>query len=165
MQALGFLLEHVPVLNSGVRHAVTKRPFPLHPSGRRLIELWHAKDRELVVGRDLPSRPLGPLLQHLALCDYRAGRGDFRIRLAGFALVRRFGQDISQRYLGDVVSEEEHEPLYSAMMDVRDSGRALVLDTKATSQEQELLHSETTLLRVLAADRVTPLILAGMFFF
>jgi hypothetical protein len=164
MQALGFLLELAPGLRGGFRQVTVLRSLPCHLDSRRLLELWRERG-VLVVGHDIPSRRMTRLLPNLALCDYRAARSDFRIRLAGFGLIRRFGKDISHHYLSEVLSEDEHECLRSAMMRVRDIGAPVFIDAKIHTQDRQMLHFETTLLRVFAADRSTPLVLAGMFFF
>jgi hypothetical protein len=165
MQALGLLLESATTPDGGLKQETETRAMPLHPDGRRLLALWQERGSVLVVGQDIPSRQLARLLQHLALCDYRAVRGDFRVRLAGFALIRRFGRDISHHYLSEVLEEDEHECLYSAMMEVRDTGKPIVIGAKLIAEGRQVLHFETTLLRVLAADRSTPLVLAGTFYF
>ena len=165
MQTLGFVLELAPGLHGAFRHEVVRRPLPSHPDGCRLLEVWREHGGTLVVGQDIPSRRLSRLLPNLALCDYRVAQGDFRVRLAGFALIGRFGMDISHRFLSEVLSEDEHECVYSAMMGVRETGSPVTIDARIHAQDRQLLHFETTLLRVLAADRSKPLVLAGMFFF
>ncbi len=164
MQALGFLLDQAP--GSGpFEQETTTRAVPVHADGRALYQIWKERGGDLAVGRDIPSRRLARFLPHLALCDYRPIKKDFRIRLAGFALVRRFGKDISHHYLSQVLRDDEHECLSSAMMHVRDTGVPAVIDAKIHSKAIRLLHFETVLLRVRAVDLSTPLVLAGMFFF
>jgi hypothetical protein len=165
MQTLGFLLELAPGPGGAFRQESVMRASPNHPDGRRLLDLWQERSGALVVGRDIPSRRLSRLLPNLALCDYRAAPGDFRIRLAGFAFIRRFGKDISHHYLSEVLGERDHECLHSAMTSVRDTGSPVIIEARIHNQAQQMLRFETILLRVLAADRSTPLVLAGMFFF
>jgi hypothetical protein len=163
MQALGFLLELAPDRNS--QQTISARPLPAHPDGLRLLGIWKECNGEMIVGRDIPSRRLARVLPQLALCDYRAVRADFRIRLAGFGLIRLFGKDISHHYLGEVLRDDEHECLRSVMLEVRNTGAPIFLDIKLTAPHGHLLHFETSLMRVFAADRSTPLVLAGLFFF
>ena len=164
MQALGIPLEQAPGLTGVTREVTVTGALPSHPDGRRLYDLWKEK-AGFIVGEDIPSRRLSRLLPNLALCDYRASHEDFRIRVAGFALIRLFGKDIAQCNLREIVRDDEHPCLASVMMNVRDTGEPLVFDARFSSEERQLVHFETLLLRVLAADRKTPLVLAGLFFF
>jgi len=165
MQTLGFLLELAPDPRTGFKQCESRRSAPCHVDGKLLLDYWNERDRVLLMGQDLPCRRLAKVLPNLAVLDYRASARDFRIRLAGFALVRRFGHDIGHRYLRDIVTEDEHEHLRALFLEVRDTGQPAIRDVKIRSPDRPLVHYEMMALRVLAVDRETPLILMGMFFF
>ena len=165
MQTLGFMLELAPDPVIGFEQCETRRAAPCHRDAQKLLDFWNERGRVLVMGRDLPSRPIARLLPNLAILDYRAARQDFRVRLAGFSLVRRFGRDIGQHYLSEVVPNRQFEGLRDLLMEARDTGVPLIQDIRIKSPMRPLLHYEMLLLRVLAVDLQNPLVLMGMFFF
>ena len=165
MQALGFLLELAPDPHSKFQQEEKLLSMPVHPDARALHAFWKERKGFLVVGEDIPSRRLARHLPHLALFDYRPARNDFRIRLAGFALIRRFGRDVSRHNLAEVLSGEDYERCRCALMEVRDSGKPLFVDVRLRMADKPLLHFEMQALRVLAADRLTPLVLMGLFYY
>ncbi len=76
-----------------------------HPRGQELVRLWsEAKESGQPMARgDVPSRKLLRLMPHLFLLEPSADGSDWRFRLAGTAIARRFGGDptgalISQIY-------------------------------------------------------------------
>lgn len=165
MQTLGFMLELAPDPRSGFEQCVTRRGVPCHRDARTLLDFWKGRGGVLVMGQDLPSRRIAKLLPNIAILDYRAVRQDFRVRLAGFSLVRRFGRDIGQHYLGEVLPTPEFDDHHALLMEARDTGVPLIRDIKIKSPMRPLLHYEMMLLRVLSVDLQTPLVLMGLFFF
>lgn len=125
----------------------------------------HAKEDGFIVGRDLPARPVAKLLANLALFEYCDNSNDFRARLAGFALVRRFGRDIASRWLAELFSRDDHAEQRDRMRNVLETGEVRSFDGWIRSRHHPPLHLETLLLRVVAGDRVTPLVLLGLFYF
>src|SRR5215469_4739205 len=122
MQTLGFLLELAPNHESGFEQCETRRAAPCHRDARALYDFWTERGQALVMGRDLPSRRIASLLPNLAILDYRAAKRDFRVRLAGFALMRRFGRDIGQHYLSEVLPKPAFDDFRTLLMTTRDSG-------------------------------------------
>ena len=165
MQTLGFMLELAPDPEVGFEQCETRRAAPCHRDARLLLDFWNERGRLLVMGQDLPSRRIAGLLPNRAILDYRAARRDVRVRLAGFSLVRRFGRDIGQHYLSEVLPGHERDALHSQLMEARDTGTPLIRDIKIKSPMRPLLHYELMLLRILSVDRQTPLVLMGLFFF
>jgi hypothetical protein len=165
MQTLGFMLELAPDPVSGFEQCQTRRAVPCHRDARMLLDFWNERGRVLVMGQDLPSRRIARLLPNLAILDYRAARQDFRVRLAGFLLMRRFGRDIGQHYLSEVVPGQELERIHALLMEAYDTGMPVIRDIKIKSPMRPLLHYELVLLRALAVDLQTPLVLMGLFFF
>jgi hypothetical protein len=165
MHGLGLLFEAAPDWSDGLERSETERTAPAHADTRRLLDFWYAHERSPVIGTHLPSRAIGRLLPNLAVFDYRAVRNEFRVRLAGLGLVRRFGRDISHHYLSEVVSAEDHERLHATLMSARDVKLPQIREVKIHGTRRTLLHYEMIGLRVIAADKETPLVLGGFFFF
>jgi hypothetical protein len=138
---------------------------PCHRDARILLDFWSERGRVLVMGKDLPSRRIARLLPNLAILDYRAARQDFRVRIAGFSLVRRFGRDIGHHYLSEVLPKQDHDAFRALVMEARDTGEPLIQEVKIKSPMRPLLHYEMMLLRALSVDLQTPLVLMGLFFF
>lgn len=165
MHGLGLLFEAVPDWVDGFEKSETKRSAPAHADGRRLLDFWYAHERSPIMGTDLPARAIARLLPNVAVFDYRTGREEFRIRLAGLGLVRRFGRDVSRCFLSEAVSSDEHECLHETLMAARDVKLPQIREVKIEGTRRQLLHYEMVCLRILAADRETPLVLGGFFFF
>ena len=167
MQALGFLLELAPGRAHVFQQTETFLAAPVHPDARLLLETWQecAALGGMVVGRDVPSRRLAKLLSNLALFEYREENEDFRVRLAGFSLVRRFGRDITGRLLKEVLARDDHARHRAALLSVLETGVPLCLDVKLRSPERPLMHFEILALRATASDGATALLLTGQFYF
>lgn len=164
MQALGFLLEYAPGPAHGSEQTETFLNAPVHPLARVLLGAWQDSGG-LVVGRDIPSRRLSKLLANLALHDFCPEAHDFRVRLAGFSLVRRFGHDITGKYLKEVLARDDHQRHRAAMLSVLETGVPCSFDVKLRMPNRPLLHFEILVLRVTASDGATPLVLSGQFYF
>lgn len=74
-----------------------------HPNARALLECWreHEAKGGMRMGRDIPSRALAKLLPNIIIGEPIGGWDDARIRLAGTALMERFGRDVA----GELTSE------------------------------------------------------------
>lgn len=164
MQTLGFLLELAPGRH-GLEQYELRRSSAAHPDARELLDYWNERGRALVMGEDLPSRRIARLLPNIAILDYRLARNDFRVRLAGFSLVKRFGRDIGRHYLSEVVGPAEQERLSALLMEARDGTHAVICDVNVHRAQRPVLHYEMLLLRALAVDRETALVLMSLFFF
>lgn len=164
MQALGFLLEYAPGRAHASDQTETFLDAPVHPQARVLFDVWQGSGG-LVVGRDIPSRRLAKLLANLALYEYCPVAQDFRARLAGFSLVRRFGRDVTGKYLKDVLARDDHQRHRAAMLSVLETGVPCSFDVKLRMPNRPLLHFEILLLGATASDGTTPLILSGQFYF
>ena len=167
MQALGFLLELAPTRAENFQQTETFLNVPVHPDARRLLACWRECTAcgGFVVGRDVPSRRLAKLLGNLSLYEYCGRSDDFRVRLAGFSLMRRFGRDITGRLLREVMPREDHASHCAALLSVLETGVPFSLDVKKRSPERPLMHFEILALRATASDGCTALLLSGQFYF
>ena len=164
MQALGFGLEQAFNTAGETAQTETALMAPVHPQAKLLLAHWRARSDGFIVGRDLPSRPLARVLTSLSLWDYCHETRDFRARLAGFALTRHFGRDIATRRLGELMPPADHARQRSLMMTVFETGEPCSLDLRIKNARRSAHHLEALILKALAADRRTPLILFGLFY-
>jgi hypothetical protein len=165
MSTLGLFFD--PVLQQGVEfeQSEQRRSSPAHPHARELLDYWYEREKVLVMGRDLPSRRVTAMLPNLAVFEYRQNRRDFHVRLAGHELARRYGCDIGRRHLAEFLSGDEHDRLRSVLVDATDSGIPQIRHVKIKAARRASMHFEALFLRIAAADRKTPLVLGGYFFF
>jgi hypothetical protein len=167
MQALGFLLDLAPGRAQVSQQTETFLNAPVHPDARLLLGYWreHAPSGGLIVGRDIPSRRLAKLLGNLALYEYCRESDDFRVRLAGFSLVRRFGRDITGRRLKEVLPREDHARHRAVLLSVLETNVPFSLDVKIRSADRPLMHFEILVVSATASDGETALLLSGQFYF
>jgi hypothetical protein len=142
-----------------------ERDWPLHRGARQLLESWMARQVEgrFIVGRDVPSRELARVLSGLALFQ-PISNGDFRVRLAGMALRRRFGRDVTGEKLSEIMSEAQFGEHGQRMRDLLESGKPFVVEIRLNESGRLRLCYEWLALRVFAADGVTPWVMTGIFF-
>jgi hypothetical protein len=165
MQALGLIWGDVDPRAGDFEEVVTPLREPVHFGARLLFQHWREKQEKggMIVGRDLPSRALGPALRHLALYEPIAGGSDFYVRLAGSALLRRFGRDITGCTLSELfdgVTFDQHRDQLANMILDR---RPFSLDMKLKKSGRDSLHFEVLGLPVLH-ESGTRWALTGIFY-
>jgi hypothetical protein len=163
MQSLGLAWEETP---SGIFHEIhIERDKPVHHGARQLLDIWQAREAEgrFTVGRDVPSRNLARLLSGLALFQPIL-HGDFRVRLAGLALRRRFGRDVTGEKLSEILTDGQFAEYSERLRALLDNGGPLLLETRLNEGGRLRLCYEMLMLRVFAADGVTPWAMSGIFF-
>ncbi len=167
MQALGFLLDLAPGRAEAAQQSETFLHAPVHRDARLLHDVWRerASDGGMVVGRDVPSRRLARLLGNLALYEFCRESDDFKVRLAGFSLVRRFGRDITGQVLKEILPRQDHARHRAALLSVLETGVPLSLDIKLRSPDRPLMHFEILVVDVASSDGEAKLLLAGQFYF
>jgi hypothetical protein len=79
---------------------------PRHLHARRLHEHWSERQDAFVIGRDIPSRALAPVLRNVAVLEANDDHTDFNVRLAGTAWLRRFGYDVTGTMLSQLYDRE-----------------------------------------------------------
>jgi len=166
MQALGLVWGDVDALASDAVEKRTKIPEPLHFGARLMFDNWRKlrSAGDFVVGRDVPSRVLSPVLRNLVLYEPLDGGCDFAVRLAGSALIRRFGCDITGLKLSELFDRESFECHRDTMCEIVATDRPNALDVKLAAKGRTQLHFEVLGLPVLAADRSAVWVLGGLFY-
>ena len=166
MQALGLVWGDVDALASDMVEKRTRIAEPVHFGARLLFDFWRRQRAAggFVVGRDVPSRALAPVLRNLILYEPLDGGRDFRIRLAGSALIRRFGCDITGLKLSELFAPDAFANYRAAMAEVLASDAPVGLDVTLSAKGRAQLHFEVLGLPVLAADRAATWVLGGLFY-
>lgn len=145
---------------------ITQRDAPTLPKAIKLVEFWRSRQPAGVfVGKDVPSRDIAPLLSSLVLFEPVDGGEDWRVRLAGAALLRRFGRDVSGKCISVLYPADHFLILRSRAIGVLKSNAPHVDDVVIRSSERTLQHFETVHLPVYAPDGVSLWDMAGYFYF
>ncbi|HWU25795.1 MAG TPA: PAS domain-containing protein [Rhizomicrobium sp.] len=168
MQALGLVWGDHHAVNANLREVRAPIGEPTQYGAKLLLEQWRARtDTSLgfVVGRDVPSRALAPILRSLAIYEPLEGMKDFRIRLAGTAFVRRFGRDVTGARLSDLYAPEAWETQCRALASVVESGSPNVGDVKITRDNRVYIRFESLSLPVLSPDSKDIWVMSGIFYF
>lgn len=165
MQALGLIWGDDDSRSGDVVEVATPLREPAHFGARLLFKHWSEKQEKggMIVGRDLPSRALGPTLRHLALYEPIAGGSDFYVRLAGGALLRRFGRDITGCTLSELFDATTFECHRTRLANMILDRRPFSLDMKLKKGGRDGLHFEVLGLPVLH-ESGTRWALTGVFY-
>ena len=167
MQALGLVWGDVDAQAAGFHEVFTVMREPSHYDARHLFEFWRERNEEggFVIGRHVPSRPLARLMSHLVVYEPLHEGEDFRARIAGTSLLRRFGRDISGSKLSELFERNAFEAQRDDLRTLLRTGKPCVLEVKATVDGYPALHFEIVALPVLAPDGKTPWVLSGLFYY
>ena len=165
MQALGLVWRDVDA--AGVQEKRTRILEPVHFGAKLLVDTWRRRRGKdgFVVGRDVPSRPLASILRNLIVYEPMGGARDFRVRLAGSALIRRFDCDITGLKLSELFDPVSYECHRNAMVEIMQEDKAAFLDVKLASKSRTELHFEIVGLPVLSPDRSASWVLGGLFYY
>ncbi len=145
---------------------ITQLSQPTLPKALKLLEFW--QDHQpggVVVGRHVPSREIAPLLSSLVLYEPMESGEDWRIRLAGAALLRRFGRDVSGHMISALYPRDHFVILRTRAMLVVTTGTPQIDEVVIRSSERTLQHFETVHLPVYAPDGKSVWDMAGYFYF
>jgi hypothetical protein len=167
MQALGHVWAEVDSTAPGFDESYTVMREPTHYDARHLFDHWMKRTDEggFVVGKDVPSRTLAPLLRSLVLYEPVDDGADFKCRLAGSGLMRRFGQDISGKHLSQLFDNGAFECQRADMLQIIRTSLPCVLEGKVQAYGHPGLHFEILALPVLAPDLESVWVLSGLFYY
>jgi len=160
-----------PVLNPTPQYRYVRKVCPTanHPRSLELMSCWRELEARdgMRMGRDIPSRALVKLLPHILVTEPVDDWKDARIRLAGTALIERFGRDIA----GTLVSETYTQDVDGAALFLKLGARAAhsrepgVVDTRIFVDGIEIMHLEIVLLPIYSPDGAGIWNLVGAFRF
>ena len=167
MQALGLVWGQLDPVNASLREVCTPLAEPVQYGAKLLFDHWQARrdtSMGFVVGRDVPSRTLAPILRSLALYEPVDSMKDFRFRLAGTAFMRRFGRDVTGMKLSGIYDPETFEAQRLALAEVIETGSPGFSDVKVTRDNRIYLRFESLRLPVLSPDRKETWVMGGLFY-
>lgn len=140
-------------------------PAPAHHGARFLFDHW--RERHLtggfIVGIHVPSRELSTVLPGIALHEPVDGGRDYRVRLAGTSLRRRFGRDITGLTLSDLFDTRRFAYYRTLMRRVHRLAEPFVLDLKIVHDDLVRQHFELVGMQVFSPDCRCPWIMTGQF--
>ena len=138
-----------------------------HRDSRSLLDFWHQRLGEggIVVGRDIPSRSIARLLSNLVVYEPVDGNSDFRIRIAGAAMRRRFPIDVRGVLLSQLHPPANFAEYRRIVQAVVETGTVRIVDSRLWQEGVETMRSEIVILPVKAPDLVTTWVLVGLFRF
>jgi hypothetical protein len=165
VQALGQIWGDVDPLARDFEEVSTRLHEPVHYGARLLFSHWEEKQREggFQLGRDLPSRALSTTLRNLMIFEPAADGSDLRVRLAGSALLRRFGRDVTGLMLFDLFAGAQFERHRSQMADMLIDGEPFFRDVARKKGRNNRLHFEVLGLPV-RSESGAPWALTGTFY-
>jgi hypothetical protein len=139
---------------------------PTHPKALRLMEFWKANAAKgIVIGRDVPSRAISDILSSIAIFEPVDGGRDYRARLAGESVRRRFSRDITGKFLSELFPADDFHDHRDANNAHVLSGTPQIIDSRLTNGAVEQMHLEVVILPVLAPDLASKWLLVGLFYF
>jgi len=149
------------------RHAYASVAEARHPHSIRLVEFWREgeKDGGLVVGRDIPSRPIAALLRHLIVYEPVADCSDFRIRHAGTAYITHYGFDVTGKLMSELFEPDIFRHNCAKAKEVIWFGKPDILDANLSQFGISRRHYEVVQLPVWGPDKIGRWMLCGIFRF
>lgn len=163
MRALGLVWRILDL--AACREIHVARGEAVHQGARHLLACWQAREQEgcFTVGRDIPSRELARVLGGVALFQ-PVPPDDFVVRLAGEAMRRRYGRDVSGARLSDLLDAPRFARESAHWRALLEDARPFIEEVRVMEDGRVALCYESLALRVLAADGVTPWVMTGIFF-
>ena len=139
---------------------------PTHSKAKKLLAFWNERVANgIVIGRDVPSRPIADLLSNISIDEPIDGGSDYRVRLAGSSISLRFGRNTTGMRLSEMFPPEEFQAHLATFRATIEFGKPIILSASLVDDAVEWLHLEVVHLPVFAPDRVTKWVLVGIFYF
>lgn len=159
-QALGYLLGRSPLGRVPLFETKETLERPTHADALSLLETWrrHALSGGMIVGRHFPTRRFAPLLPNVVLLE-RLGR-DFRVRLAGFAMLCFHGYELRGKRLSEIRDGRQRSRALDLVLAAR---CPYVSRSRLRLDGETICEREIVALPVLASDGCTPLVLETSF--
>lgn len=166
MQALGLVWGNLDPVNADLEEERVPIEFPSQFGARLLLDHWRARDGGMgfIVGRDVPSRPLAGVLRNLALYEPIDELGDFRLRLAGTAFMRRFGRDVTGLKLSDIYDARTFARERVSLLEIVDKKFPEIFDVKMTCEGRVFQQFEALRLPVISPDRKETWVMGALFY-
>lgn len=165
MQALGLVWRDVGPIAPDCREQFISKAALEHHCAKLTWRKWQERrsDGGFAIGRDLPSRALAPALRSLAVLEPVDDGRDFRVRVAGMALVRRYECDVTGLMLSQLY-EKDAFVAHRAGLHLALGGAPQFFDVEISHKARVLLRYEALQLPVLSPDRGRTWVLSGYFY-
>ena len=160
------ILEDANSGAAGIHNEYRPIAAPAHKEAEKALAFWNARPADgIVIGRDVPSRAIASLLSHVIVHEPINGGSDLKVRVAGTAVRKRFGHDITGETLSQLFPTPSFPARLQSVLTAIDTGAPQFADCQLSSGSLEILHSELVILPILAPDRVSKWALSIVFFF
>lgn len=127
-----------------------------HPRANEVLAFWNARPSDgILIGRDVPSRAIATLLSHVIVHEPIDGGADLKVKVAGTAMRRRFGDEITRKTLSDLFPGPDFHDRLKSVLAAIDENAPQFADCQLSNGSMKMLHTELAILPVLAPDRVT----------
>jgi hypothetical protein len=113
----------------------------------------------------VPSRAIASLLSYVIVHEPINGGSDLKVRIAGTAVRRRFGRDITGDTMSKLFSTNTFPDRLKSVLTAIETGTPQFADCQLSNGSLDILHSELVILPVLARDRASKWALTIVFFF
>lgn len=159
-----------PTSSQGQRRiAIDVKPQPLaeHPRCQELVRIWtEARDAGQPMTRgDVPSRKLIKLMPHLFLLEPNEDGSDWRFRLAGTAIARRFGADPTGALISQIYERRQSDDQAAIYKRVVMNGAPHITQGRIEGIDRQFLKIEFCHLPLLPPGQGLNWLLGGVFVF
>jgi hypothetical protein len=150
-------------------HRMTVVKVPTHPLSIRLIAYWQdcLARGGMQMGRDIPSRAIGSLLQDITVAEPVDDWKDARIRLVGSGMMTHFGRDVRGLLMSEISASSKSDTdmlLAGAKWAIARNCPGTVEHTMF-DDAREILRQEMTVVPVRSPDDTARWSLTGTFDF
>lgn len=139
---------------------------PTHPQAGKALAFWDARPADgIIIGRDVPSRAIASVLSRIIVHEPINGGSDLKVRVAGTAIRRRFGRDITGSTLSELFPTPAFPSRLESVLTAIETNAPQFADCQLSNGSLGILHSELVILPILAPDRVSKWAITFVFFF
>ena len=132
----------------------------------RLLDFWNTRPEDgLLIGRDVPSRKIGPLLSNIMVCEPVDEGRDLLVHLSGDGVRHRFGAAAKGKKLSQLLPREDFLCHLAYALHVVETNQPAVFSSHLHSRAVDLIRMEVVALPVWSQERSAKWVLAGLFYF
>jgi hypothetical protein len=166
------LLDGSEILNSarnegtGIHSEYQPIAAPTHPQAGSALAFWDARPADgIIIGRDVPSRAIASMLSTIIVHEPINGGSNLKVRVAGTAIRRRFGRDVTGSTLSELFPTPAFPSRLKSVLTAIETNAPQFADCQFNNGSLGILHSELVILPIFAPDRVSKWGLSFVFFF
>lgn len=117
------------------------------------LHFWEHRPADgIVIGRDVPSRPIARLLNRVIIYEPVDDHHDLRVRLAGTGVRRRFAHDITGQRMSELFGPAEFPIRFRTTMEAIEQNAPRMARVTHGSENREVLRLELLILPVVAPN-------------